>query len=134
MIKAYENEESNLFMTYVSSDFAGDYAVLDSAIRKDFNAFDLIRINPFINNITSSSGGKIYVALQYNRTVVAAKSGQTYTDKGYTEFVLTNENGKFKIFSMKNPLIFGLSEAGEVATGTVQSPNNDPILLEDRIS
>ena len=131
MIKSYENEESNLFMTYVSSDFAGDSAVLDSAVRKDFNAFDLIKINPFINNITSSSGGKVYVAIQYNRTVVSSKSGQTYTDKGYTEFVLTNENGKFKVFSMKNPLIFGLSDAGNVATGTLQASNNDPILLVD---
>jgi len=132
MIRAYENEESNLFMTYVSSDFTGDTAVLDSAIRKDFNAFELIKINPYINNISSGASGKAYVAIQFNRTVVSSKSGQTYTDKGYTEFVLTNENGKFKVFSMKNPLIFGLSDAGNVATGTVQSPNNDPILLVDR--
>ena len=132
MIRAYENEESNLFMTYVSSDFTGDTAVLDSAIRKDFNAFELIKINPYINNISSGASGKSYVAIQFNRTVVSSKSGQTYTDKGYTEFVLTNENGKFKVFSMKNPLIFGLSDAGNVATGTVQSPNNDPILLVDR--
>ena len=104
---------------------------MDSAVRKDFNAFDLIKINPFINNITSSSGGKVYVAIQFNRTVVSSKSGQTYTDKGYTEFVLTNENGKFKVYSMKNPLIFGLSDAGNVATGTLQATNNDPILLVD---
>lgn len=131
LIRAYENEEENLFMTYISSDFAGDYAVLDSAIRKDFNAFDAIKINPFINNITSGSDGKIYVALQFNRTVISTKSGQTYTDKGYTEFILTNEDGKFKVHSMKNPLIFGLSAAGEVATGTVQATNNDPIILVD---
>lgn len=131
LIRSYENEESNLFMTYISPDFAGDTAILDSAIRKDFNTFDLIKINPYINNITTGNGGKVYAAIQFNRTVVASKTGQTFTDKGYTEFVMTNENGKFKVFSMKNPLIFGLSNAGEVATGTVQAINNDPILLVD---
>jgi len=131
MIRAYENEEENLFMTFVSPEFTGDEVVLDSAIRKDFNAFDSIKINTYINNITSSSNGRVYVALQYNRNLIAAKTGQIYSDKGFTEFVLSNENGKFKIFSMKNPLIFGLSNAGEVATGTVQSTNNDPIIIVD---
>jgi len=131
MIRAYENEEENLFMTYVSPNFAGDETVLDSAIRKDFNAFDSIKINTYINNITSGSNGKIYVSLQYNRNLISTKSGQIYSDKGFTEFVLSNENGEFKIFSMKNPLIFGLSDAGEIATGTVQSINNDPIIIVD---
>ncbi len=119
-------------MTYISSDFTGDTSVLDSAIRKDFNAFELIKINKYINNISSSANGKAYVAIQFNRTVISSKSGQSYADSGYTEFVFTNENGKFKVFSMKNPLIFGLSDAGNVATGTVQSTNNDPIILVDR--
>lgn len=131
MIKAYENEETNLFMTYVSPNFTGDESILNSAIRKDFNAFDLIKINYFINNISTSPDGKTFVSISYQRTVVSSKSGNTYSDNGNTELIFTNENGKQKIFSMKNPLIFGLSDAGNVATGTIQSPNNNPIILVD---
>ncbi|MDD3012532.1 MAG: hypothetical protein PHC34_02375 [Candidatus Gastranaerophilales bacterium] len=131
MIKSYENEESNLFMSYVSPEFAGDEAVLDSAIRKDFNAFDYIKIDYFINNISKDPSGKMFLSIQYNRTVVSTKSGQTYSDNGNTEFVFKNEEGRFKLFSMKNPLIFGLSDAGNVATGKIQSTNNNPILIVD---
>lgn len=129
VVKSYENEEENLFMAFVSPDFIGDEAVLDTAIRKDFNAFDYIKLNFFINNISKSPDGKVYLSIQYNRTVVSTKSGQTYTDSGNTEIVFKNNNGNYKIFSMKNPLMFGLSDAGNVATGTIQSTNNDPIIL-----
>lgn len=131
VIKSYENEEENLFMTYVSPNFAGDEAILDTAIRNDFHAFDYIKLNYFINNISKAPDGKVYVSIQYNRTVVSTKSGETFADYGNTELVFSNEEGKFKIFSMKNPLMFGLSDAGNVATGTIQSTNNDPVLLVD---
>jgi hypothetical protein len=131
IIRAYENEETNLFMTFVSPTFTGDEVVLNSAIRKDFNAFDLIKINFYINNISTSPDGKTYVAISYQRTVVSTKSGNTYSDNGNTELVFVHENGKEKIFSMKNPLIFGLSDAGNVATGTIQATNNAPIILVD---
>lgn len=131
MINAYQNEESNLFMTYVSPDFAGDESVLDSAVRKDFTAFDYIKINYTINNISTDATGKAFVSLNYNRSVISSKSGRTYTDYGNTEFVFKNYDGKYKVFAMKNPLIFGLSDAGNVATGTIQSTNNNPIILVD---
>ncbi len=131
IIKTYENEEPNLFMTYISPNFAGDEAVLSSAIRKDFNAFDLIKINFYINNISTSPQGKTYVSISYQRTVISTRSGNTYSDNGNTELVFIHENGKEKIFSMKNPLMFGLSDAGNVATGTIQNTNNAPIILVD---
>jgi hypothetical protein len=130
-IRAYENEEPNLFMTFVSPDFAGDEAVLDSAVRKDFTAFDYIKLNYFINNISSAPSGKVFVSLKYIRTVVSTKNGRTYSDEGYTEIIFNNEDGKPKIFAMKNPLIFGLSNASEVATGKIQNTNNNPIIIVD---
>jgi len=133
LLKAYENEETNLFMNYVSPNFTGDEVVLNSAIRKDFNAFDLIKINYFINNISSSASGKTFVSISYQRTVVATKSGNTFSDNGNTELIFNAEEGKQKLFSMKNPLIFGLSDAGNVATGTIQSLNNNPIIIIDAL-
>ena len=131
LVQSYQNQDPAAFMKYISNNFAGDYAVLDFAIRKDFNAFDYIELRPFINNISRDNSGKVYVAIQYIRKVVASKSGQVYTDNGYTEFVFDNDAGVFKVFSMKNPLLFGLSDAGEVATGTIQNTGNAPILLVD---
>lgn len=130
MIEAYRNENLNLFMSYVSEEFAGDATNLDRAVRKDFSAFDNIDIRYTINNLASSDKG-IFVSLNYNRTVISSRSGETLTDKGITEFVFRNGEGGPKAYSMKNPLIFGLSDAAEVATGTVQSATNDSILVVD---
>lgn len=131
IIKTYENEEENLFMSYVSPNFAGDQAVLDSAVRRDFNSFDYIKLNCYINNISKAPDGRVFVSIQYNRTVISTRSGRTFSDRGNTEVVFKNEEGKFKLFSMKNPLMFGLSDAGNVATGTIQSATNEPIILVD---
>lgn len=131
IIKTYESEEENLFMSYVSPNFAGDQAVLDSAVRRDFNSFDYIKLNCYINNISKAPDGRVFVSIQYNRTVVSTRNGRTFSDRGSTELVFKNEEGKFKLFSMKNPLMFGLSDAGNVATGTIQSANNEPIILVD---
>lgn len=131
LIQAYQNEDPAAFMKYVSDDFAAGYGILDFAIRKDFTAFDYIELKPFINNISRDNSGRIYVAIQYIRKVVASKTGSVYSDSGYTEFVFENDEGVFKVFSMKTPLLFGLSDAGEVATGKIQNSSNNPILLVD---
>ncbi|EKE02652.1 MAG: hypothetical protein ACD_20C00350G0030 [uncultured bacterium] len=131
MIKAYEIENPGQFMTYVNPDFAGDAAMLDYAIRKDFNAFDYIKLQYFLNNVVTDASGKTFVSINYIRTVVSTKSGQTYTDRGATELVFKNDQGKPKVLNMKNPLIFGLSDAGNVATGTIASGTNESMLLVD---
>lgn len=133
LVETYQNEDPAAFMKYVSDNFAGDYGVLDFAIRKDFNAFDFIQLRLFINNISmDNNSGRVYVAIQYIRKVVSTKSGRVLADNGYTEFVFQNVGGMFKVFSMKNPLLFGLSDAGEIATGTILNNNNEPMLLVDR--
>ncbi|MBI4847128.1 MAG: hypothetical protein HY808_00930 [Nitrospirae bacterium] len=130
MIEAYRNENAGLFMSYVSEEFAGDAVNLDRAIRKDFSAFDNIDIRYTINNIASNDKG-VFVSLNFNRTVISSRSGQTFTDKGITEFVFRNGEEGPKVYSMKNPLIFGLSDAAEVATGTVMNAANESILVVD---
>lgn len=131
LVKAYENEEENLFMLYVSPDFTGDFTILDSAVRRDFNAFDHIQLKYFINNISTDGKGRTFVSISYIRTVVSTKSGRVFSDNGFTELIFKNQDGTPKVLSMKNPLIFGLSDAGNVATGTIQSTNNNPMLLVD---
>jgi hypothetical protein len=128
MIAAYRAEDPTRFMALVGEDFAGDPSVLDRAIRKDFSAFDSIDITYTINNVTAATG-KIYASFSFSRKLTSTRSGQTLSDKGVSEFVFTlGEKGPL-VFSMKNPLIFGLSDASEVATGTVNTGSNEPTIL-----
>jgi len=119
MIEAYRNEDPTRFMSYVSDDFAGDESNLDRAIRKDFSAFDNIDLRYTLNNVAAGAKGMVYVSINFNRSVLSARDGKTYTDRGMTEFIF--QLGPARVSSMKNPLIFGLSDAENVATGTVKS-------------
>ncbi len=131
LVDAYCEENPSAFMALVSDDFAGDAVLLDRAIRKDFTAFDQIDLRFTISSVASGAKGRIYVSLLYNRFLISAKSGQSFTDKGTTEFVFEQKDDRLLVWSMKNPLIFGLSDAGNVATGTVYTAGNDTILLVD---
>ncbi len=131
LIKAYQDEDSFAFMRQVSDDFVSGTAILDSAIRQDFTAFDNIVLNYSLNNVTRANGGNLFVAISFSRMVTSSRSGETFSDQATTEFIFTLESGTPKIYSMKNPLIFGLSDAGEVATGTINSGDNEQVLTVD---
>jgi len=113
---AYNNENTAKFMSYVSDNFAGDRDFLELAIKKDFNALSDIKLRYSINNIASGSG-KVFVSLTYNRMVFVNKTGTSNTDNGITEMVFEMKDDKLKLYSMKKPLLFGLSDADNVATG-----------------
>lgn len=130
LIAAYRNRDAQTFMSLVSEDFAGDATNLDRAIRRDFSAFDDINLSYTLNNISSDSRG-ISVSLSFSRNLVSTKSGQNLKDKGITEFVFKMGEKTAKVFSMKNPLIFGVTGAPTVATGTVKPMTNDPIIIVD---
>ncbi|BCW99410.1 MAG: hypothetical protein KatS3mg024_2237 [Armatimonadota bacterium] len=131
LVDAYCQENPSAFMALVSDDFAGDAVLLDRAIRKDFTAFDQIDLRFNISSVASGAKGRIYVSLLYNRFMLSAKSGASFTDKGTTEFVFEQKDDGLLVWSMKNPLIFGLSDAGNVATGTVYTGGNDTIIVVD---
>ncbi len=133
MISAYRDENPRGFMTIINDNFAGGYMVLDRAVRKDFTAFDSLILDYTLNNVASGAQGKVFVALTYNRQVTSTRSGETLTDNGLTEFIFNLQAGKAQVTAMKNPLLFGLSEAEEVATGTVNSGENDEVLFVDAL-
>ena len=129
MIAAYANENPSAFMAFVSNDFSGDKTLLDRAIRSDFSVFDNIQVTYTINALVADPKGRIAVSIQYNRNVVSSKSGSALKDHGTTEFIFSMGEKGPQVYSMKNPLIFGLSDADNVAQGTVQSTTNDPIIV-----
>ena len=131
LFRAYQSENLTAFMALVGEDFVPGADILDSAVRRDFLLFDYIKIEYFINNTSQVSDGKVFVSFQYNRSVISTKTGQTFKDKGITELVLKNENGQLKLFSMKHPLMFGLSDASEIATGSVNQNSDEDTLVID---
>jgi len=131
LIEAYRAEDGTRFMALVAEDFAGDKVNLDRAIRKDFNAFDNIDLRYTLNNVSTDSKGKIFVSLNFSRQLTSTKSGATLKDAGATEFVFSMGEKSPLVFSMKYPLIFGLSEPGDVATGDVVQPGNNNIIFVD---
>lgn len=131
MVSAYCGENARLFMGYVSEDFTGGDTTLDRAIRQDFSFFDNIILRYVMGSVAVSGKGLVYVSLNFSRSLTSTKSGTNLSDKGTTEFVFRLEDGGPRAYSMKNPLIFGLSDASEVATGTVIPPSNDPIIVVD---
>ena len=132
MVAAYMAEDPAAFMAFVGRDFTGDPANLDRAIRSDFSAFDNITLGFTINNIASGPGGRYFVSVSYNRQVVSSRSGRVLTDHGSTEFVFNMGDSGSRLYSMKNPLIFGLSDATEVATGGANTTQPGPVLVVDK--
>lgn len=132
LVEAYQAEKPTQFMAYVSDNFAGDAPNLDRAIRRDFTYFDNIRLLYTINNVVNS-GGQIAVSINYNRSLTSTRTNTVYRDHGLTDFTFKIENNKLKLFSMKHPLIFGLSDASNVATGTsANDPNLQVLTMNDQ--
>lgn len=131
LVDAYQAEDPVRFMARISEDFAGDATLLDRAVRQDFSAFDNIDLRVTLNSLAPDPSGKIYVSLTYSRFVISSRSGGTYSDRGVTEFIFAPGDQGPVVYAMKNPLIFGLSDAANVATGTVVQSGNEPCLLVD---
>lgn len=129
MFKAYSEENLSKFMSYVSDDFAGDKDFLELAVKKDFNSLNNIKMYYSINSIASGLKG-VAVSITYNRSFLSSKSGQITSDNGITEMVFKLNENKPLLYSMKKPLLFGLSDADNVATG--QTPGqNEGVIIND---
>lgn len=133
MIAAYREENSRLFMSYVSPNFAGDDILLARAIRKDFSALDNIDLRFSVDNMAIDAKGKVAVTIRFNRTAVATNplftTAPIIRDSGTTQMVFTLGDHGLKLYSMKIPLLFGLSDAPNVSSGVVRSSDNSKILV-----
>ncbi len=130
MFAAYSQEKLPAFMAHVGDDFAGDRLLLERAVKKDFDSLNGINIRYTLNNIAAGAAGRVFVSVTYNRFVVSNRTGASNTDNGSTEFVFTLKDGRPMLYSMKQPLMFGLSDADNVATGTVLG-NSSALTLDD---
>jgi len=131
LFDAYNRENLQKFMAGVGENFAGDKAMLERAVKRDFDALSNIVMRYSINNVAAGAQGRVFVSVTYNRLVFVNKTGASNTDTGTTEFVFDSAEGKLSLFSMKQPLMFGLSDADNVASGVVLGGADNPLVLND---
>ena len=130
MFDAYNRENLQKFLGYVGDNFAADKAILERAVKRDFDALSAINLRYTLNNVAAGAQGRVFVSVTYSRLVMVNKSGQTSTDSGSTEFVFDSKEGKLSLYSMKQPLMFGLSDAENVATGEVAG-NTSALVIDE---
>ncbi len=128
MADAYSNKDGNLFMSHVAESFTGDPGLLDFALRKDFSSFSDIKITLTPSGIVGS-GSHVQAVVNYSRTVIPARSGIPLSDRGMTRFVFELSSGEPKLYSMSNPMIFGISDAENLSDGDALVPQPGPILV-----
>jgi len=131
LFEAYSRENLARFMAGVGENFAGDRDILERAVKRDFDALSGIVLRYTLNNVAAGAQGRVFVSVTYNRFVTVNKTGATSTDTGFTEFVFDSNEGKLSLYSMKSPLMFGLSDAENVATGSVQGNTGTALVIDD---
>ena len=132
MTMAYEQKELRKFMKLVSADFVGDDFLMYRAVRRDFRFFDNIDLSLNIDSFAVNRKGEAQVAVKYNRFVIANTDGRSYKDSGLTQMTFHIEDGQAKLYDMKFPIIFGLSEGMQIASGIVRTTETSQVLTLDR--
>ena len=125
---AYMEENGPKFLSYVSDRFTSDVDTLGIAIRKDFTLLEDINIEFTINSVAEAEG-HYYASISYNRRVISTITGENFHDLGVTEFGFVLGDKGALLYSMKNPLIFGVSDPENVAQGDVASTENGDVLI-----
>ncbi len=119
------------FMALVSRDFSGNESALDSALSNDFRFFDSIRIRPTIQRVAAADDRwTIYFA--FDRQVRSVRTGQLLQDRAYTTVTLIREGEGYKLHELAAPLIFGVSDPGDVATFVTDESVGTEVLTVDR--
>jgi hypothetical protein len=110
LISAYEARRVMPFMDHVSEQYTDDKDMLESDIRDDFSTYSNISINYVVNNVVPDSKGKLFVSINYNRKAIPIRTGKTFSDRGIAELIFIKEDGKYKLYSMRRPYLFGISD------------------------
>ncbi len=132
LVDAYRQNNLIAFMTLVSSDFRDDFSAVEQAVRRDLQFFSDIDLRCSVVSV-SSSDERVELTVSYQRRIISAKDGKSYKDSGLTQLQFASVDGKMKLFSMKYPLLFGLSDAHSLAAGgIVSSAENVETLTVDR--
>ncbi|MBI4972139.1 MAG: hypothetical protein HZC17_09995, partial [Candidatus Omnitrophica bacterium] len=102
---AYEAKNAALFSELIANDFIGNKSTLEEGVRYDFDTFDSIRLQLYINRIEKRSN--LYVVeLKWNKSQMVRKSGKQQSLSGSTSMMFVYDDGKMKIKNLRGDLIY----------------------------
>lgn len=111
LIDACQSKNLRLLMSQFSEGYTGDADNLETTVRNDFSQFNNISIRYTVNNITPDANAeKVAMGVTFTRTHQVVKTGIVKTVTGQTELIFKKEDGEYRLYNMKKPLLFGLSE------------------------
>jgi len=130
LLDAYQREDRASFMRGVSENFEGNLGALEDGLAKDFRYLDDIRIQATVSRINRQE--RTYeIYFTYNRQVRSAKTGNLLKDSAASIVGFRLESGGMKLVRMSAPLIFGVSEAEDVATSVTGQSVGQSVLTLD---
>lgn len=109
LVSAYTSKNIISFMNNVSDRFTHDEDILERNVRNDFHNFSYIDINYVVNHIIPDSKGKYAVSVNYTRKIEYRKTGKIKPTTGTFNFVMIKEDDTYKLYSMRKPYLFGIS-------------------------
>lgn len=104
LIDAYQSRNSMAFSRYVSEHYTGDDMILDSRVRDTSRRAHDIGIRYTVNNITSDSRGKVFVAVTYTREHTDIGTTQRLVHTGQAALIFIREGGEYLLYSQPKPL------------------------------
>lgn len=127
LLEHYRAKDRAAFMARVSVRFQGDRVALEDALQKDFSSLEDIRLKPSIARVSRTEGVS-EVFFQFQRTVRSRTSGKTLSDSSSSAMAFTRDGEEMTLYSMSQPLIFGLSGGAEVATSVEPSAQGQQVI------
>lgn len=109
LVSDYTSKNITGFMNGVSEKYTHYKDILERNIRDDFFNYSYIDITYVINNIIPDSKNKYAVSINYNRKLEDRRTGKVKPSRGTFNFIMIKEEGAYKLYSMKRPYLFGIS-------------------------
>lgn len=131
LLERYMARDRAGFMAMVSRDFIGNETALDSALSNDFRFFDAIRIRPTIQRMAAADD-RWTIYFLFNRQVRSVRTGQLLQDQANTSVTLVREGDGYKLHELAAPLIFGVSDPGNLASFVTDESIGTDVLVLDR--
>lgn len=131
LLERYMARDRAGFMAMVSRDFIGNETALDSALSNDFRFFDAIRIRPTVQRMAAADD-RWTIYFLFNRQVRSVRTGQLLQDQANTSVTLVREGDGYKLHELAAPLIFGVSDPGNLASFVTDESIGTDVLVLDR--
>lgn len=108
LISAYRDQNIFRFANLISEDYHLGKGGLEIRVQQDFSTFMDRDIRYTLNNITSDGGGKVFLSITFQRTLVDRFTTWRINTSGEASFIFIKEEEQYRLLTQHRPL-FGIS-------------------------